>query len=62
MKKTIFIALIASISYFVVYVLLRFFLQNEIVDWQNALSGAVVFLIIVYIVHHFLRKMNEVPL
>jgi len=41
--------------------MLKFFLQNEMVDWQNALSGAVIFLFIIYIVHYFLRKMNEVP-
>lgn len=61
MKKTIYIALIASISYFIVFIMLKFFLQNEVVDWKNALSGAVIFLFIIYIVHYFLRKMNEVP-
>jgi len=49
MKKTIYVALIASISYFIVYILLKYFLQNEMVDWQNALSGAIIFLFIIYL-------------
>ncbi|CAG1005386.1 hypothetical protein METP2_03650 [Methanosarcinales archaeon] len=53
MKKTIILTFTASISYFIIYVLLKFFLQNEIFDWQSALLGAIMFGFIIFMVHNF---------
>ena len=51
MKKTIALTLTASISYFIIYVVLKFSLQNAIIDWQSALFGAVTFGLIIFLVH-----------
>jgi len=61
MKKTIIVALTASILYFIVYVVLKFLLQNEIIDWQSALSGAIVFSFFIFVVHHFLQRTKQIP-
>jgi len=61
MKKTIYVALTASILYFIVYVVLKFLLQNEIIDWQSALSGAIVFSFFIFVVHHFLHRTKQIP-
>ncbi len=53
MKKTIALTLTASISYFIIYVVLKFSLQNAIIDWQSALIGAVTFGFIIFLVHRF---------
>jgi hypothetical protein len=53
MKKTITLTLTASISYFIIYIVLKFSLQNAIIDWQSALLGAVTFGFIVFLVHRF---------
>jgi len=53
MKKTIVLTFTASISYFIIYVLLKFFLQNKIFDWQSALLGSIMFGFIIYLVHNF---------
>jgi hypothetical protein len=51
MKKTIALTLTASISYFIIYVVLKFSLQNAIIDWQSALLGAATFGLIIFLVH-----------
>ncbi len=61
MKKTIFVAFAASISYFIIYIILRYSLQNAILDWQSALSGALVFWLFIFVVHHFLGRTKQVP-
>jgi len=61
MKKTIYVALTASILYFIVYVVLKYLLQNEIIDWQSALSGAIVFSFFIFVVHHFLQRTKQIP-
>ena len=53
MKKTIILTFTASISYFVIYIMLKFSLQNAIIDWQNALLGAVTFGFLIFLVHRF---------
>lgn len=51
MKKTIALTLTASISYFIIYVVLKFSLQNAIIDWKSALLGAATFGLIIFLVH-----------
>ncbi|VVB56417.1 Uncharacterised protein [uncultured archaeon] len=53
MKKTIILTFTASISYFIIYILLKFLLQNKIFDWQSALLGAIMFGFIIFMVHNF---------
>jgi hypothetical protein len=60
MKKMIFVTLIASVSYFIIYIFLKLSLKNAILDWQNALLGAIVFSFFIFLVHFFLRKIKYV--
>ena len=53
MKKMILLTFTASISYFIIYILLKYSLQNKIFDWQSALLGAVTFGFIIFLVHNF---------
>ena len=53
MKKTIILTFTASMSYFVIYIMLKFSLQNAIIDWQSALLGAVTFGFLIFLVHRF---------
>jgi hypothetical protein len=53
MKKTIVLTFTASVAYFIIYIMLKFFLQNKILDWQSALLGAITFGFIIYLVHNF---------
>jgi uncharacterized membrane protein (GlpM family) len=55
-KSPFFTASIASIVYFVIFIVLKYFLQNKTLDWQNALFGAVVFWIVIFVIHYFLDR------
>jgi hypothetical protein len=61
MKKTIHVANMASISYFIIYIILKFSLQNAIIDWKNALLGAIAFWFFIFFVHSFLNRTKPVP-
>jgi uncharacterized membrane protein (GlpM family) len=51
-----FTATMASIVYFVIFIVLKYFLQNKTVDWQSALLGAVGLWIVIFVVHHLLNR------
>jgi len=53
MNKKIFLVFTASVSYFIIYILLKFFLQNKILDWESGLLGSITFGFIVFLVHDF---------
>ncbi len=55
-KSPFFTASIASVVYFVIFIVLKYFLQNKTIDWQNALFGAMIFWIVIFVVHYFLDK------
>ena len=61
-KSPFFTASVASIIYFVIYLALRYFLPsgqesgNVEIDWPGALLGAVVFWLVIFIVHQFLKR------
>ncbi len=55
-KSPFFTASMASIVYFVIFIMLKYFLDHKTVDWQSALLGAVVFWIVIFVVHKFLEK------
>ncbi len=59
-KSPFFTASMASLAYFVTFIVLKFFLQDKTVDLIGALAGAVVFWIVIFLVHIVLeRKRNE---
>lgn len=59
-KSPFFTASAASLAYFITFVVLKFFLQDKTVDLLGALAGAVVFWIVIFLVHKILeRRKNE---
>ena len=61
-KSPFFTASIASIIYFIIYLLLKYLLpikrETGIVniDWPGALQGAVVFWLVIFVVHQLLNR------
>lgn len=55
-KSPFYTASIASFFYFAIFIMLKYFLQNKTVDWQGALLGAVIFWLVIFIVHYFLDR------
>lgn len=51
-----FTASIASVVYFIIFITLKYFLQNRVLDLQGALTGAVVFGIVIFLIHKFLNR------
>ncbi len=50
----------AALSYFVIFIILKYFLHNKELDWKGALIGALIFWVVIFIVHIFLnRKSND---
>ena len=58
MKKTgIYLtASIASVTYFIIAVILKYSPHDNILDLKNALIGAVVFWVVFFLLHPFLNK------
>jgi len=62
MEKTnpYFTASSASLTYFVIFIILKYFLHNGELDWKGALIGALIFWVVIFLVHIFLnRKSND---
>lgn len=55
-KSPFFTASAAALLYFVIFIVLKYFLQNKVVDLQGAFTGAVVFWIVIFLVHQFIIK------
>jgi len=61
-KSPFFTASIASIIYFIIYVLLKYLLpikreaDNINIDWLGALQGAVLFWLVIFVVHQLLKR------
>ncbi len=61
-KSPFFTASIASIIYFITFILLKYLLpinreaSNINIDWLGALEGAVVFWLVIFVVHQFLKR------
>jgi len=61
-KSPFFTASIASIIYFIVFVLLKYLLPinretgNINIDWLGALQGAVFFWLVIFAVHQLLKR------
>ncbi|MCX9010293.1 MAG: hypothetical protein OIN66_04135 [Candidatus Methanoperedens sp.] len=54
-KSPFFTASVASAVYFVTFLLLKYFLEKRDIDWLGALQGAVIFWIVIFLVHQFLK-------
>jgi len=63
-KNPFFTASIASVIYFIIYLLLKYLLpikretSNINIDWLGALQGAIVFWLVIFVVHQFLKRRN----
>jgi uncharacterized membrane protein (GlpM family) len=55
-----FTASAASLAYFVIFISLKYITENKHVDVQGALIGAVIFWVVIFIVHHFLNRQSEI--
>ncbi len=61
-KSPFFTASIASITYFIIYVLLKYLLPTKIetgninIDWLGALQGAFFFWVVIFVVHQLLKR------
>jgi uncharacterized membrane protein (GlpM family) len=55
-KSPFFTASAASVIYFIIFILLKYFLQMREIDWQGALQGAIVFWIVIFVVHQLLKR------
>ena len=55
-KSPIITASVASLVYFVIFIMLKYFLQKGTFDWVGALTGMMVFWAVIFVVHLFLKK------
>ena len=55
-----FTASAASLAYFVIFISLKYILQNKEVDVKGALIGAAAFWVVIFVVHHFLNRKSEI--
>ncbi len=55
-KSPFYTASVASVLYFVIYIMLKYFLQTGTPDWPGALIGAVIFWMVIFMVHHLLNR------
>jgi len=53
-KSPFFTASAAAVLYFVIFVVLKYLLQDKVIDLQSAFTGAVVFWIVIFLVHQFI--------
>lgn len=64
-KSPFFTASIASIIYFIIYVLLKYLLpinretSNINIDWLGGLQGAVFFWLVIFVVHQLLKRRDS---
>ncbi len=58
-KSPFFTASAASVMYFIIFILLKYFLQMREIDWLGALQGAVIFWVVIFVVHQFLKRRSS---
>jgi len=61
MEKTspYFTASTASLTYFVIFIFLKYLLHDKVLDWKGAFVGAVVFWVVIFIVHQYLNRRSD---
>jgi len=55
-----FTASAASLAFLVIFISLKYLLENKPVDLSGALIGAVVFWVVMFLVHQYLNKQSEI--
>jgi hypothetical protein len=55
-KSPFFTASAASVMYFIIFILLKYLLQMREIDWLGALQGAIVFWVVIFVVHQLLKR------
>ncbi len=55
-KSPFFTASAASVVYFATFLLLKYLLEKSNPDWLGALQGAIVFWIVIFVVHRMLER------
>lgn len=58
MQKTspLFTATAASAVYFIVFIIIKYLLENGVLDWKSALSGAIVFWFVMFLIHQLVNR------
>ncbi len=54
-KSPLYTASVAAVLFFIIYITLKFSLAGFL-DWQGALLGAVVFWIVIFVIHVLLNR------
>lgn len=49
-------ASIATAGYIIILIILKSLLENKEIDWQSTILSAVVFWIVIFLVHYFLNR------
>lgn len=49
-------ASVASAGYIIILIILKSLFENKELDWQNTILSAVVFWIVIFLVHYFLNR------
>ncbi|MCZ7356434.1 MAG: hypothetical protein O8C66_03275 [Candidatus Methanoperedens sp.] len=56
-KSPFFTASAASVVFFIIFIALKYLVSVEkILDWKGALEGAVIFWIVIFLVHQFFLR------
>lgn len=55
-----FTASVASLAFFVIFIGLKFLLENKPVDFLSAIIGAGVFWIVMFLLHQYLNIKSEI--
>ncbi len=55
-KSPFYTASVAAVFYFITFIMLKYLLQTRIPDWSGALIGAVIFWVVIFVVHHLLNR------
>jgi len=55
-----FTASVASLAFFVIFIGLKFLLENKPVDFLSAILGAGVFWVVMFLLHQYLNIKSEI--
>ena len=49
----------ASLTYFLTFIILKYLLLDKVIDWKGAIIGALIFWLVIFIVHQILNKRSD---
>ena len=55
-KSPFYTASVALVAYFVIFLTLKFLMEKQTIDFKGALFGAVIFWVVIFAVHQFLKR------